>query len=32
MEQLAELEGQEKNKKSGGIFERIKEAFTSTEG
>jgi molecular chaperone DnaJ len=32
MEQLAELEGQEKNKKTGGIFERIKEAFTSTEG
>ena len=32
MEQLAELEGQEKNKKTGGIFERIKEAFTSAEG
>lgn len=32
VEQLAELEGQEKNKKSSGIFERIKEAFSSTEG
>jgi len=32
LEQLSELEGQDKTKKSSGIFDRIKEAFSNAEG